>query len=51
MSAICLKCREEFSEEDHKCLEILTLDELHTHLTEEIRAKLGRLEKKDDDQE
>lgn len=28
MSAICLRCRQTYSEEDHQCLEVLTLEQI-----------------------
>jgi len=37
---ICIKCRQEYDEENHECLEVMTLDELFQHELKAVRAKM-----------
>ena len=48
MTTISLKCRQEYSEEDHECLEEMTLEELYEHLKRGISEEIKQRTEKDD---
>lgn len=41
----CIKCRQEYSEQDHRCLEEMTLEELYEPTDEMVREVLRAMER------